>query len=239
MKKTMAGAVFITGADKGLGLALVKIFLKKRYRVFAGKYGRTGALDRLAKRFPWQLAVIPQNVAVMASVRRSARKTAKLAAALDILVNNAGITFPQTKLPLPETDLADGHLEAIMAVNAFGPLRVTQQFLPLLEKGRRKCIVNISSEAGSITDCCRESWFGYCMSKTALNAQSQILQRFLKPRGFKVLAVHPGWLQTDMGGAGAMVHPDDSAAGIFALATKVWLPGDPIYMDHTGAPLRW
>jgi NAD(P)-dependent dehydrogenase (short-subunit alcohol dehydrogenase family) len=235
----MKGTVFITGADKGLGFSLVNKFLNERYRVFAGRFGRPGPLDRLARRFPAKLTVIPQDVAAMASVRRSAGKTARLTAELDILINNAGITFPQTKLPLPETDLADGHLQAIMEVNAFGPLRVTRQFLPLLEKGGGKCIVNISSEAGSIAACCRESWFGYCMSKTALNAQSQILQRYLGPRGFKVLAVHPGWLQTDMGGRDATVDPDVSAAGIFKLATRRWPPGAPVYMDYTGAPLPW
>ena len=231
--------VFITGADKGLGLSLVEKFLDGGFQVFAGKYAGEGSLDKLAGEFSARLSLIPQDVADMDSVRRSAQLVAGQAGSLDILINSAGITFPQTKLPLPETDLDDGHLQAIMEVNAFGPLRVTQQFLPLLEKGARKCIVNISSEAGSIADCQRESWFGYCMSKSALNAQSQILQKFLAPKGFKVLAIHPGWLQTGMGGPDATIPPGDSAAGIFALATRAWSPGDPVYMDYTGVPLRW
>ena len=232
--------VFITGADKGLGLALANIFLNNRFHVFAGKFTRArGALDRLAALHPARLTLIRQDVASMPSIRRSARELAKRTPALDILINNAGITFQQTKLPLPATDLADGHLEAIMAVNTFGPLRVTQQFLPLLERGRRKRIVNITSEAGSIAGCTRESWFGYCMSKTALNVQSQLLQRYLAPRGFKVLAIHPGWLQTDMGGPQATIDPAASAAGIFTLATKKWSARSPIYMDYNGKPMRW
>jgi len=158
---------------------------------------------------------------------------------LDILINNAGVFFSQTKLPLAEVDLDDGHLESMMAVNAFGPLRVTRQFLPLLEKGRLKRIVNISSEAGSISDCGRDSWFGYCMSKAALNMQCGILQRHLKPKGFKVLAIHPGWLRTDMGGAEADLDPEVSAEAIFGLATRKWSLDDPIYMDYTGKPLNW
>jgi len=143
---------------------------------------------------------IPQDVTDLKSVSESVRRVAETSDSLDILINNAGVNFPQSKLPLPELDLEDGHLESMMDVNAFGPLRVTRQFLPLLENGRLKRIVNISSEAGSIEDCGRESWFGYCMSKAALNMQSSLLQRYLKPKGFQgagnsswLVAYRHGW----------------------------------------------
>jgi NAD(P)-dependent dehydrogenase (short-subunit alcohol dehydrogenase family) len=110
---------------------------------------------------------------------------------------------------------------------------------PLLKKGDRKLIINVSSEAGSIADCWRESEFAYSMSKAALNMQSKILQNYLKPRGFKVLAVHPGWMQTDMGGADADIPADEAAEGIFRLAEKNWNPDDEIYMDYRGQPLPW
>jgi NAD(P)-dependent dehydrogenase (short-subunit alcohol dehydrogenase family) len=109
----------------------------------------------------------------------------------------------------------------------------------LLTAGRRKLIVNISSEAGSIGNCWRSAEFGYCMSKAALNMQSKILQNNLGPQGFKVLAIHPGWMQTDMGGAQADIHPDVSAQGIFELALKEWKPEDAIYMDYQGNVLPW
>ena len=235
----MSESVFITGADKGLGLALARRFLDEGFLVFAGQYGPDGALGRLGEQFPSQLRIIPQDVTDLKSVSESVRRVAETSDSLDILINNAGVNFPQSKLPLPELDLEDGHLESMMDVNGFGPLRVTRQFLPLLENGRLKRIVNISSEAGSIEDCGRESWFGYCMSKAALNMQSSLLQRYLKPKGFKVLAIHPGWLRTDMGGPEAEVDPEVSAQAIFALATRKWLPDDPIYMDYTGKPLNW
>lgn len=235
----MRETIFISGADKGLGLSLASEFLEKGFVVFAGKHKSDDNLRRLAGRFPDRLYSIPQDVTDIGSVGDSARQVAGLTDALDILINNTGVNCPQTKLPLAEVDLGDGHLQQMMEVNAFGPLRVTQQFLPLLEKGRRKRIVNISSEAGSIGDCCRESWFGYCMSKAALNMESQLLQRYLKPRGFLVLAVHPGWMRTDMGGFGADLDPAVSAAAIAALAVRNWSLDDPIYMDYTGKPLHW
>lgn len=77
------------------------------------------------------------------------------------------------------------------------------------------------------------------MSKAALNMQSKILQNYLKPRGFKILAVHPGWMKTDMGGVEADIHPDEAAEGIFNLAVKNWDPDDAIYMDYRGQPLPW
>ena len=116
---------------------------------------------------------------------------------------------------------------------------MVQQFLPLLEKGEHKLILNISSEAGSIADCWRESEFAYSMSKAALNMQSKILQNHLKPRGFKILAVHPGWMRTDMGGADADISPDEAAEGIFNLAVKSWNLDDEIYMDYRAQPMRW
>jgi NAD(P)-dependent dehydrogenase (short-subunit alcohol dehydrogenase family) len=77
------------------------------------------------------------------------------------------------------------------------------------------------------------------MSKAALNMQSRILQNYLRPRGFKVLAVHPGWMRTNMGGPNASISPDESAEGIFQLALKEWTADDPIYVDYRGVPLPW
>jgi NAD(P)-dependent dehydrogenase (short-subunit alcohol dehydrogenase family) len=116
---------------------------------------------------------------------------------------------------------------------------VIQHFLPLLEKGERKLIINISSEAGSIADCKRSSEYAYCMSKSALNMASKIIQNALKARGFKVLAIHPGWMRTEMGGQDADIHPDEAADGIFQLAMRQWQPEDEIYMDYQGSILPW
>ena len=76
---------------------------------------------------------------------------------------------------------------------------VIKNALPLLRKGRKKLIVNFSSEAGSIGTCGRQSEYSYCMSKAALNMASQILQNAVKAEGIKVLALHPGWFSSDMG----------------------------------------
>jgi NAD(P)-dependent dehydrogenase (short-subunit alcohol dehydrogenase family) len=230
--------VFISGADKGLGFSLAGRFLQEGTQVFAGQYHADSDLSTLAGSFHQTFTAIPLDVTQMDSVRQAAQRVAELVPALDVLINNAGVML-ETRTPLLELDLTRLPLLETLDVNTFGPLRVVQQFLPLLEKGDRKLILNVSSEAGSIADCWRESEFAYSMSKAALNMQSRILQNYLKPRGFKVLAVHPGWMKTDMGGAGADIHPDEAAEGIFNLAQRNWDQEDEIYLDYRGQPMCW
>jgi len=236
MTEPESNYVFITGANRGLGLSLVVRFLSGGFRVFAGV--RNPSLDRVAN-IPPAACLISLDVTSPESINQAVRKTREITSALDILINNAGVHLEAEAATLEELDLADGHLERTLAVNAFGSLRVTQQFLPLLERGRGKLILNISSEAGSIADCWRNREFAYCMSKSALNMQSKLLENYLAPRGFHVRAVHPGWMRTDMGGQNADISPDQSAEGIFSLATKGGLPEDDIYLDYEGKPLRW
>ena len=148
--------ILITGADRGLGLALVRRFLDAGRCVFAGVLQNDAELRPLAASFAGLLTAVPLDVTEAESVSRAAERIAAAAPALDVLINNAGVHLEDKYTPLETLNLADAHLERTMAVNAFGPLRVTKAFLPLLEKGRRRLIVNISSEAGSIADCWRE-----------------------------------------------------------------------------------
>jgi NAD(P)-dependent dehydrogenase (short-subunit alcohol dehydrogenase family) len=234
----MTDTVFITGAGRGLGLSLAKQFLGQDWRVFAGVYPAEAGLHSLADSSSPLLTVVPLDVTDKTSIRQAAESVAQHTPALDVLINNAAVYMEDESKTIEALEL-DIRLQATMDVNAFGPLRVTQQFLPLLRQGQRKCIVNISSEAGSIADCWRKGVYAYCMSKAALNMQSMILHNDLGPQGFSVLAIHPGWMRTDMGGPTADIHPDESARGIFRLATQVWEAGSPIYMDYTGKPMRW
>ncbi len=239
MNDSKSLTILITGADKGLGLALVERFLRAGQTVVAGVHTTANALEELFARPACRAILVPLDVGDMDSVRRAAQETARSLTGLDVLINNAAIYPHRPVLSLEETDLADGHLQRTMDVNAFGPLRVTQQFLPLLEQGWKKLIVNISSEAGSISNCWRTSEFAYAMSKAALNMQSKILQNYLGPRGYKILAVHPGWMRTDMGGPNADIAPEEAAEGIFTLVNHSWNADDVIYLDYRGQPMTW
>jgi NAD(P)-dependent dehydrogenase (short-subunit alcohol dehydrogenase family) len=235
----MTETVFISGAGKGLGFALAVQFLQAGFHVFAGQYSPSARLAGLMDKYPETLSIVPLDISSMDSIRQAGREVEAKTPVLDILINNAAVYLEDKAGTLEELDLSDEYFQKTMNVNAFGPLRMVQQFLPLLKKGGRKMIVNISSEAGSIGDCPRGREFAYCMSKTALNMETKLLQNYLGPQGFKLLAVQPGWMQTDMGGPDAQVDPNETAQGVFGLATRLWKADDIIFLDYQGNPLPW
>ena len=229
----------VTGADKGLGYSLAERFAGAGFRVFAGHLGDGAALAKLGKAQAGRVTPIRQDVTDMTSIRASVQAVATHTDRLDLLINNAGICLPDVHNRLDEMNLENGSLEKTFAVNAFGPLRVTQAFMTLLERGDMKKIVTVTSEAGSIGANWRDYGYVYCMSKSACNMFCQILQRALKPQGFKVLIFHPGWMQTDMGGTNAHITPEVAAEGIYQLTMREWSLDDPMYMDYTGKLFPW
>jgi NAD(P)-dependent dehydrogenase (short-subunit alcohol dehydrogenase family) len=234
----MQRTVVITGAERGLGLCLVKEFLAAGAAVVAGKRSGDRNLRALRER-GGTLTIVQMDIADAASVRAAAEWIASRFGSIDLLVNNAAL-FPAVKgVPLESRDLGDGQLERTMQVNAFGPLRVTQRLLPLLEKGTGRTILEISSEAGSIGDAWRTCELEYCMSKAALNMQAKLLANALGPRGYRVLAIHPGWMRTDMGGAEADIAPEEAARGIFRIATDPASAGNGEFVDYTGRRMAW
>ena len=233
----MTQTVFITGADRGLGLALTHAFLHLNFLVFAGQYETDGELSDLLNQYPATLVPVPLDVTNELSVEKATATISRHSQSLDILINNAGVHLEHSRKPLEEVEF--DQMSAMFNLNSLGPLRITRAFLPLLTQGEFKRIVNISSEAGSIGACWRDREFGYCMSKAALNMGSRILQNYLGPKGFKVLLVHPGWMRTDMGGPTADIDASEAAAGILTLALRSWSPGEGMYFDYTGRPYQW
>src|SRR5689334_6572377 len=133
----MTETIFISGAGKGLGFALAVQFLQAGFHVFAGQYSSSPRLSGLMEEYPETLTVIPLDISDMDSIRQAARAVEEKIPALDILINNAAVYLEDKAATLEELDLSDEYFEKTMNVNAFGPLRMTQQFLPLLKKGGR------------------------------------------------------------------------------------------------------
>jgi NAD(P)-dependent dehydrogenase (short-subunit alcohol dehydrogenase family) len=171
-------------------------------------------LSDLAEQYPSVLHIIPLDVASVESVQAAAQTVAAQIPHLDMLINNAGVSTPTNRRTIRETqDYAEMH--RLFDVNSLGPLRVVEAFLPLLDRGTFKRLCFVSSEAGSIERSYRDAWFGYCMSKAALNMAIKNLFNSLRPEGYTFRVYHPGWVRSYMGGQKnneADLEPEDAAA---------------------------
>lgn len=215
----MTGVVFVTGADRGLGLALTAQLLDKGWRVIAGQYlPGWPELAELTQRYPEHLSTVPLDVSSRVSVRAAAETTRGLTDRLDLLISNAGVnsrTSPRTIREEQEYD----EMRRLYEVNALGGLRVVEEFLPLLERGAMKRLCFVSSEAGSIGRAHRTSWFGYCMSKAAINMAVKLLFNDLRPQGYTFRLYHPGWVRGYLSGTKnlqATLEPEEAAAPALA-----------------------
>jgi NAD(P)-dependent dehydrogenase (short-subunit alcohol dehydrogenase family) len=209
----------VTGADRGLGLALTARLLQKGWRVFAGQYmSAWPELGELAARHPDALRLVPLDVGDTDSVSAAAQRVAGQAEHVDLLINNAGVNSATSTREIPEPQDYDEMLR-LYNINALGPLRVVEALLPLLERGQLKRLCFVSSEAGSINRAQRTAWFGYCSSKAALNMAVRMLFNKLRPQGYTFRLYHPGWMRTYMSGAkNAQAELEPEEAAVPALA---------------------
>jgi NAD(P)-dependent dehydrogenase (short-subunit alcohol dehydrogenase family) len=231
--------IFITGANRGLGFELTKLSLSKGNTVFAGVYLPDGAqpLEELNDIYPDTLVIIPLDVSKDESVAGAVKTIEQYSGALDCVVNNAGILLNKHK-KIDELDIQD--LRLTFEINTFGPYRVLQGVLPLLYKGDEKVIINIASEAASITNVGTE-YCSYSMSKVAVTMMSQMFANLLSEKGFKVYAIHPGRMNTVMGKETAQIEPSESAVGIYDLITGKVQPkitNGVWFINYRGEPME-
>ena len=224
----MTSYALVSGADRGLGLALVKALLDKGYHVFAGQYGETAeALEALEELSGGRLRRVRLDIGDSESVQEAAREVAKATDRLELLINNAAILGDITATIQDDLDFEG--MEEVFRINTLGSLRLSNTFIEPILRSEAKLIVNISSEAGSIGECKRTSWYGYCMSKAALNMQSQLIDNQIRPQGGRVLVLHPGHVQTYMQGkldASGRLTPDASAALIMEMIEQRLAAGE-------------
>lgn len=235
----------ITGANKGIGLETARQLGRLGITVLIGARDTqrgAGALAQL-KAEGIEARAVPLVVTDAGSVSAAAAWVDKEFGRLDILVNNAGVLDYATETG-PST-VAQTSLRATFDTNFFGLVAVTQAFLPLLKKSPAGRIVNLSSILGSITEhgdanspIYPARLLGYDASKAAVNMFTVELAQELKGTTVKVNSAHPGWVKTDMGGAGAPLEIVDGAKTSVALAT---LPaeGPSGGFFHLGVHMRW
>lgn len=237
----MEKTAFVTGCDRGLGLALVKVLLDKGYKVFAGSFlPEWTELAKLAEEHS-KLRILTLDIGSDESVAGAAELVKSETDHLDILINNAAIYNDHSGGLFDELNF-DAMLN-MYNVNTLGMLRVSRSLVDWLLKGEQKRLINISSEAGSIADNWRKSQYDYCMTKAAVNMQGTIMQLHLKKFGVKVMHFHPGFVRSYISGTfneNATVDALDSAKGIIRQVLEPQEINDhPSYTDYEGKALPW
>lgn len=233
----------VTGTDHGVGLALVKDLLCRGHFVVACRMNpKEQQIDELLKDYQDRLRIIELDISDDVSVAAMKEQVSSIVPYIDLLINDAGILGDMDKVL--GADLDFNEMLDVINVNAVGTLRVTNALSSLVVNSNQKTILNISSEAGSIEDCWREGWFGYCMSKAANNMQSALVHNNLRKVGGKVIVMHPGHVATYMRGhldTTAGLSADESAKAILQVVLDRELPlGDrPLYIDYRGEKLPW
>lgn len=222
-------SIFITGTSRGLGLEFARQYSAAGWSVTAACRDPSKAPD-LAE---LGVETVALDLADAESIRRAAESLR--GRSFDILLSNAGLYGEGQQFGR----LSEAEWERVMLVNAIAPLKLTEAFLPHLLAGQNKLVVFLTSKMGSIADNSSGGAYIYRSSKAALNAAVKSLSIDLAPRGVTTLLLHPGWVQTDMGGPNALVSPEDSIAGMRRIIEAVE-PGQKLkFLDYTGAPVPW
>ncbi|GHU87831.1 short-chain dehydrogenase [Clostridia bacterium] len=207
--------VFITGVSRetGLGTALVRRYLGDGWTVFAASRNVDGEhLSALKQKWGEKLEIVALDVREIKSVRAAADTILQKSGKIDVLISNATATNGDGNLPIDDgMDLE--HMLNAYDVNAVGFLRMVQTFLPLYNDSA--VLAAITSEQGSMGNCWRDSGADYGMAKAALNYACVVAQRRLGGRGLRVLAIHPGWVQTRPAPPKADLTPEESADFIY------------------------
>jgi NAD(P)-dependent dehydrogenase (short-subunit alcohol dehydrogenase family) len=217
--------VLVTGANRGIGLELARIFRARGDSVIA-----------VCRRASADLAALGVRVVTDVDVTDE-RSLDKLVRALegtrlDVVVHNAGILRSEA---LGSIDYRS--LQAQIDTNAIAPLRLTERLLPLLAAGAK--IAFMTSRMGSIADNSSGSMYGYRMSKAALNMAGASLAHDLKPRGVAVVILHPGYVRTEMTGGHGNIEPKDAAAQLVQRIDELSLATTGRFLHANGEVLPW
>lgn len=218
--------IVITGANRGIGLELSKLFLLAGKHVVAGcrRPDKADALRGLGGK----LDVVQLDVASAADV--AALGEHLKGEAVEVLINNAGV-YGGERQGLSDMDYAEWL--RTLEINTLAPLRIAATLLPNLKRGKRPRIVTVSSQMGAFGSVSTGGgMYSYRSSKAAVSKVMHTLAEELAPDGIIVVPVHPGWVKTDMGGPNAQLSVAESAGGLFRLI-------DGLRPDQSGRFWRW
>jgi NAD(P)-dependent dehydrogenase (short-subunit alcohol dehydrogenase family) len=232
----MSQTIVISGASRGIGLELTRQYLKQGCRIIAGvrKPSNANELQELSRIEKDQLQILELDVANDDSVSRFAKSAATYIQRLDLLINNAGVYLDQEQTI--ETLDSKMILETLN-VNSVGPFRLTQAMIPLLRKSKAPKVATISSMMGSIADNGSGGAYAYRMSKACVNMFVKTLA--VDERDLTAITLHPGWVQTSMGGERAPLSVEKSAEGLLTVIASSGPNDSGKFFNHAGRELPW
>lgn len=231
--------ILITGSSRGIGLELVERYLQQADTFLLATCRhpeRASALQALTQTYPDRLRIIPLEVTDQQSIDEALRLVRREVDGLEMLVNNAGI-LPGGVDDMVKNAAKFGYLEAaameeVFRVNTIAPVMIAQAFSDLLRNGTHARIINLTSEAGSISMQESGKHYSYLASKAALNMMTRCLTADFRKDNVIVISIHPGWIQTDMGGPNAKL---DRAVTLPSLVKVI----DGLTMNDTSSFFNW
>jgi NAD(P)-dependent dehydrogenase (short-subunit alcohol dehydrogenase family) len=226
--------VLITGANRGIGLSLAKVYLGRGDSVIGACRKPREATELAAIAGPAGQRAEIAWIDVTNPLSIAKTRDGLAGRPIDILINNAGI-MGRERQSAAEMDFDD--FLRTLDVNTIGPLRVTQALLANLEKAHGK-VANISSGMGSFSGG-EAGDLAYRASKAGLNKLTQGMAAELASRGIAVIAISPGWVRTEMGGKGAPLSPAKSAEGVARVIDALTLAGAGSFKNYDGSPIAW
>ena len=229
-------SVLITGSNRGLGFEWVYQYAQLGWRVFATcrKPQNATKLNNLMQKNS-NITVHQLDVTKHDEIIALAKELK--AYAIDILINNAGVYLEKNNSSIGSLNY--GNWGDTFRVNTLGPIRVSEAFLPHIDAGEKRLIVTISSHMGSIAGIQAVGSYYYRSSKAALNAAMKCLSIELKPKNIGVLILHPGWVQTELGGMNATLTPKQSVQAMREIIQQFSLEKTGEFIRYDGTLLPW
>jgi norsolorinic acid ketoreductase len=240
----MAQSWFISGANRGIGLELVRIIANQGHIVFAGVRtpSKAKALEELTASNP-NVHIVQLEATSVSDAQAAAKAISEITDGLDVAIANAGIANNWQSALEIDLDSLNDHFQ----VNAFGPVILFQALYPLLVKRQTRKFVTVSTLAASISQLVPVADTVYGSSKAALNFITRSIHKEHSPEGFIVFPIHPGMVDTDMGQAAAPlfgmkklpVSPEQSAQAVFDVVNTSTKEQSGRFLSYDGSELPW
>lgn len=230
----MTKNVLITGANKGIGLRWTQEFLKEGAQVYATIRTSSSELMSLKDTNP-NLTILHADISKEEYILHI-KNSLKDVETLNVLIHNAGV-YPRFENESISDDISQWAHGFI--VNCMAPIFLSRALLPLFDHEGKKVIAALTSKMGSIGDNSSGGSYMYRSSKAALNAALKSLSIDLSSQGITVLALHPGWVLTDMGGHNALIDTETSVNGMKSIIDSATIADTGKFLDYTGANIPW